>query len=54
MFVATLVLRNLMRHKLRTLLTALGIVVAIAAFGILRTIVDEKLPIAPNCAAFPP
>jgi putative ABC transport system permease protein len=35
-----LVLRNLFRHKLRTLLTALGIVVAIASFGILRTIVD--------------
>jgi putative ABC transport system permease protein len=34
------VLRNLFRHKLRTLLTALGIVVAIASFGILRTIVD--------------
>ena len=35
-----LVLRNLFRHKLRTILTALGIVVAIASFGILRTIVD--------------
>jgi putative ABC transport system permease protein len=35
-----LVLRNLLRHKLRTILTALGIVVAIASFGILRTIVD--------------
>jgi putative ABC transport system permease protein len=40
MFVTMLVLRNLFRHKLRTLLTALGIVVAIASFGILRTIVD--------------
>jgi putative ABC transport system permease protein len=39
-FVPLLVLRNLFRHKLRTVLTALGIVVAIAAFGLLRTIVD--------------
>ncbi|MEO8485145.1 MAG: ABC transporter permease [Betaproteobacteria bacterium] len=40
MFVPLLVLRNLFRHKLRTLLTALGIVIAIASFGILRTVVD--------------
>ena len=40
MFVALLVLRNVFRHKLRTLLTALGIVVAIASFGLLRTVVD--------------
>ena len=40
MFVPLLVLRNLFRHKLRTLLTALGIVVAIASFGLLRTVVD--------------
>ncbi|MBE7522430.1 MAG: ABC transporter permease [Burkholderiales bacterium] len=40
MFVPLLVLRNLLRHKLRTLLTALGIVIAIASFGLLRTVVD--------------
>lgn len=40
MFTVRLVLGNLLRHKLRTALTALGIVVAIAAFGLLRTIVD--------------
>ena len=40
MFVPLLVLRNALRHKLRTTLTVLGIVVAIAAFGLLRTIVD--------------
>jgi len=39
-FVARLVLANLFRHKLRSLLTALGIVVAIASFGLLRTVVD--------------
>lgn len=40
MFVPLLVLRNAFRHKLRTSLTIVGIVVAIAAFGMLRTIVD--------------
>src|SRR4051794_40883065 len=40
MFVPLLVLRNAFRHKLRTSLTILGIVVAIVAFGLLRTIVD--------------
>jgi putative ABC transport system permease protein len=40
MFVALLVLRNAFRHKLRTTLTIVGIVVAIVAFGVLRTIVD--------------
>jgi putative ABC transport system permease protein len=40
MFVPLLVLRNAFRHRLRTSLTILGIVVAIVAFGLLRTIVD--------------
>ena len=40
MFVPLLVLRNAFRHKLRTTLTVVGIVVAITAFGMLRTIVD--------------
>ena len=35
-----LVLKNAFRHKLRTTLTIVGIVVAITAFGLLRTIVD--------------
>jgi putative ABC transport system permease protein len=35
-----LVLKNAFRHKLRTVLTIVGIVVAITAFGLLRTIVD--------------
>jgi len=39
-FVPLLVLRNAFRHKLRTTLTVTGIVIAIAAFGLLRTIVD--------------
>ena len=37
---ALLVLRNMFRHKLRTTLTVVGIVVAITAFGLLRTIVE--------------
>ena len=39
-FVPFLVLRNALRHKLRTTLTVIGIVVAIVSFGLLRTIVD--------------
>jgi putative ABC transport system permease protein len=35
-----LILRNALRHRLRTGLTVLGIVVAILAFGLLRTVVD--------------
>ena len=40
MFLPLLVARNALRHKLRTLLTVVGIVVAIVAFGLLRTVVD--------------
>ncbi len=40
MFVPLLVFRNAFRHKLRTTLTVVGIIVAITAFGMLRTIVD--------------
>ncbi|MEK8053359.1 FtsX-like permease family protein [Ideonella sp. DXS22W] len=40
MFVLKLLLKNAFRHRLRTLLTMVGLVVAICAFGLLRTIVD--------------
>ena len=40
MFLPLLVARNAFRHKLRTALTIVGIVVAITAFGLLRTIVE--------------
>ena len=40
MFLPLLIVRNAFRHKLRTALTMTGIVVAITAFGLLRTIVD--------------
>lgn len=35
-----LILRNALRHKLRTGLTMLGLIVATLAFGLLRTVVD--------------
>ena len=35
-----LLLKNAFRHRLRAALTILGLVVAIASFGLLRTIVD--------------
>jgi putative ABC transport system permease protein len=40
MLLARLVAKNAFRHTLRTALTMVGIVVAITAFGLLRTIVD--------------
>jgi len=40
MFLPLLVTKNAFRHKLRTALTVVGIVVAITAFGLLRTIVE--------------
>ena len=40
MYLLRLILKNALRHKLRTTLTIVGIVVAITAFGLLRTIVD--------------
>src|SRR5579885_2520381 len=39
-YLLRLIFRNLFRHPLRSLLTAVGIVVAITAFGLLRTTVD--------------
>lgn len=38
--IAGLVFRNAFRHKLRTLLTVVGLTVAILAFGLLATVVD--------------
>src|SRR5450755_582397 len=40
MLLPTLIAKNAFRHKLRTALTITGIIVAITAFGLLRTIVD--------------
>jgi putative ABC transport system permease protein len=40
MYVLRLIVKNALRHKLRTALTAVGIVVAITAFGLLRTVID--------------
>ncbi len=40
MYLLKLIFRNALRHKLRTGLTALGIIVAVLAFGLLQTVVD--------------
>ena len=40
MYFLKLVLRNALRHRLRTGLTVLGLVVAIVSFGLLQTVVD--------------
>jgi putative ABC transport system permease protein len=40
MFVLRLLLKNAFRHKLRTLLTIVGLIVAVSAFGLIRTILE--------------
>ncbi|CAG2142210.1 hypothetical protein LMG31506_02632 [Cupriavidus yeoncheonensis] len=40
MFVLKLIARNALRHKLRTVLTVTGLVVAVLAYGLLQTVVD--------------
>lgn len=39
MFILKILVRNALRHRLRTLLTVLGITVALLSFGLLRTVV---------------
>src|SRR6266702_3107079 len=39
MFMIKYVIRNLFRHKLRSILTVVGVAVAVLAFGLLRTLV---------------
>ncbi|HNM16052.1 MAG TPA: ABC transporter permease, partial [bacterium] len=36
-----MMLRNALRHKLRTILTILGIAIAVGAFGLLRTVITS-------------
>jgi putative ABC transport system permease protein len=40
MYLLKLIYRNAFRHRLRTMLTMLGIVIAVLAFGLLQTVVD--------------
>lgn len=40
MFIVKILVKNAFRHKFRTLLTILGITIAILAFGLLRTVVS--------------
>jgi hypothetical protein len=44
MFLLKLLLLNAFRHKLRTALTIVGLVVAVSAFGLLRTLIDAGMP----------
>jgi putative ABC transport system permease protein len=39
MFVLKLIIRNAFRHKLRSILTVVGVAIAVLAFGLLRTLV---------------
>src|SRR5258708_13407632 len=41
MYLLKLILRNTMRHKLRTSLTVAGIAIAVLAFGTLRTVITS-------------
>ncbi len=40
MFALKLIIRNALRHKLRSILTVIGVAIAIMAFGLLRTLVS--------------
>jgi putative ABC transport system permease protein len=40
MFMLKLILRNSFRHRLRTVLTLLGLAIAVLAYGLLQTVVD--------------
>ncbi|MDR5836824.1 ABC transporter permease [Caballeronia sp. LZ034LL] len=40
MYLAKLILRNALRHRLRTALTVLGLTIAVLAYGLLHTVVD--------------
>jgi putative ABC transport system permease protein len=40
MKVFKLIFKNALRHKLRTMLTIIGLLIAVMAFGVLRTVVD--------------
>ncbi len=40
MYALKLITRNALRHKLRTALTVLGLVIAVLAFGLLQTVID--------------
>lgn len=40
MFILNLIFKNAFRHRLRTLLTVVGLMIAVLAFGLLQTVVD--------------
>ena len=40
MYLLKLIIKNTFRHKLRTTLTLVGLMIAVLAFGLLQTVVD--------------
>src|SRR5258708_8313164 len=40
MYLLKLIARNALRHKLRTILTVVGLTIAVLAYGLLHTVVD--------------
>jgi putative ABC transport system permease protein len=40
MYLLKLIARNALRHKLRTILTVVGLTIAVLAYGLLNTVVD--------------
>ena len=51
MYLLKLIARNAMRHKLRTILTVLGLTVATISFGFLQTVVNAWYAGAEGAAA---
>ncbi|MGO4466694.1 ABC transporter permease, partial [Pseudoduganella sp. RAF53_2] len=51
MYLLKLIARNAFRHKLRTVLTVLGLMVATISFGFLQTVVDAWYAGAEGAAA---
>src|SRR5512143_1046047 len=51
MFILKLIIRNAFRHKLRSILTIIGVAIAVLAFGLLRTLVGLWYLGAENASA---
>ena len=51
MFMLKLIIRNAFRHKLRSILTIVGVAIAVLAFGLLRTLVGLWYLGAENASA---
>jgi putative ABC transport system permease protein len=40
MYLLKIIIKNAFRHKLRTILTVVGLMIAVLAYGLLQTVVD--------------